>query len=194
MKSFKQYSAYSEVQNLVELALFMEMDPNTLNEETMLNEAFDVMGALEKAGFHVKKGRGLIQMLSGAGKHMSKILWYAVKSAAGDEDAKPILKDLLKRRIKKEELLDFLLKLDQLTLHALTGPIHAIDALTGWHIGPNLHKVADLKNDIAKKIKDAVSTIKNVAKEVGDKTRGKLVKAADYINTLMTPETKALTT
>ena len=49
------------------------------------------------------------------------------------EAAKNVLKGL-----KKEDVLDFLLNLDMATLHIVSGPIHTIDAITGWHLWANV--------------------------------------------------------
>ena len=77
--------------------------------------------------------------------------------------------------------MDILMRLDLITLHAITGPIHIIDALTGWHIGVDtmarakevdvkakkvLQHLTDLSvttmGDTKKKLNTFIKQIKNV--------------------------------
>ena len=74
-------------------------------------------------------------MILKSGKHIGKVIWYAMKAAVGNEEDKQKLIRIIKEtKISSSQLIDFLLKLDMLTLHAITGPIHMIDAVTGWHL------------------------------------------------------------
>lgn len=193
MKSFKQYQkdleTSIEVSNLVELSMFMDMDIDDvtqLNEDTQIDEALDLNKAMKKVGLHVQKGRGLMQIFASAGKHIVQVMWYAVKAYGGDEDAKVKLKELLKKKVSKEDILDVILKLDAATMHVITGPIHTIDAITGWHLWANVQKVANVAGDIKKKVKDAIDTLKTMAKNVEGKIKSRIEKTVDVVDALFT--------
>ena len=162
--------------SLIEIAVFLEQ-----SEETVLTEGLKLnfKGILDKMGLHAHKGSsGLIQTLAKVGTHVSKIIFHAFK-ARNNEDSKIKLQELLKKKGSKEEIIHFLLQLDQVTLHMVTGPIHIIDALTGWHIGAKIkdkamdgiarvkHAQEDLEKakksytgEIVKKIQDIITRLK----------------------------------
>ena len=175
---FKTYIEQEQVKaSLIEFALFMEQH----EEEGVVNEALKLnfKGLLDKFGLHAHKGSaGLIQTLAKVGAHVSKIIFHAIK-APTNEESKAKLQELLKKKGTKEELVQFLLQLDQVTLHLVTGPIHMIDALTGWHIGAKIkdkaidgvgmikHALEDLEKaknsytgDLAQKIHEIIANIR----------------------------------
>ena len=151
---------------IIEAAVFFECDG--VIEEGMHD-------LLKKAGLHVKKGDGLIQMIAKAGIQIGKIMIAAYKAVKSKSEAdKEALKaEIKKSKVSKGQLMDFLLKLDQATLHLITGPIHMIDAITGWHIGADLH---DHIEDVSHKIKSAIEDIKKAAHKMGDSVKSKLEK------------------
>lgn len=161
------------IEVMVEAAEFMEMDMEALNEA--FNLGMLKSGAkelLKKAGIHAgQESNGLIQVALKSGKVMAQFIYYALKAAAGNEEAKAKVKELANTEIKKEDVLDFLLKLDQATLHVVTGPIHMIDSLTGWHIWANVHKKAQSS---LKKAKEALSALMDAAKGAEDKVKKRL--------------------
>ena len=129
---------YDELRDM-EIVLEMGM---LVSDDVMINEAFELgmfktgMKALMKGagiGAH-KSGEGLIQIALKSGKVMAEFIWNALKAVKGDEVAKQRVIELANKEIKKEQVLDFLLKLDTATLHLVSGPLHIIDALTGWHV------------------------------------------------------------
>ena len=93
-------------QQILEIALFMSMTPNQLNE----NIGGGLMKVAKKAGLNIKdgSGKGLLSILSKAGKYMGEVMYFAFKSHGGDREARVKLKDLLQKRVSKEELIDFL--------------------------------------------------------------------------------------
>ena len=104
--------------------------------------------------------------------HISKVIYYAIKAKGGDRDARGEVKELLKKKVTKEELIDFFFKLDTLTLSILTGPINIIDALMGWNI------VATLKNKgktSDSRIKDAISDLSKSIETLPDKLKRKVL-------------------
>lgn len=164
----------TDIDNIIEIAIFME-EYNQL-DEGIGDFTKRIKGFLSKAGLHASQGGpGLIQMLSKAGTTMTRFFWYAMKASTGDNEAKQKVKELANKEVKKETLMDFLLKLDQVTMHMLTGPIHMIEALTGWHIGV-YYKVASKATE---KIKTAVAHLEDVAKTVTGKIKQKILQ---YIN------------
>jgi len=75
---------------------------------------------LEKVGLSIEKGSGLIDYVTQFSIGVGKIILAAIK---GDKDE---VKKIAKK-VTKEKVLDFLLKLDLITLHIVTEPIHIID-------------------------------------------------------------------
>lgn len=171
IKRFKSFNEESElalaVNNMIEYQQFCDMDFDTLNENMLTEFKMpDIGGALKKAGLHVQKGRGLIQMVASVGIHFAKVLHAAIKASGGDKAAEKNLKELLAKKISKEQIIDFLLKLDQVTAHAVTGPIHFIEAITGWHLWAAVHKVRDSGKNLIQKGKDIINKLHDVAKEL----------------------------
>lgn len=193
IKGFKTFNQDSElaisVNNMIEYQQFVDMDFNTLNED-MLSEFKmpDISGALSKAGLHVKKGRGLLQIIASSGIHLAKIFHAAIKASGGDADAKVNLKELLSKKIKKEDVIDFLLKLDQLTLHVITGPIHAIEAVTGWHIAAAIHKVRNTANDVVQKGKEIIAKLKDIAKDLEGSGKKYIEKVSSSVEKFFLPQ------
>ena len=180
MKTFKKFTDKSQsiedINSLVELVLFLEMNVNELHK---LDEAkVDISKALKKIGMERHQERGLIHILKDSGVHIGKIFHAAFKSHIGTpaskKEAKEQLKSLLSKKITKEEIIDVLLKLDMITLHAITGPIHVIDAITGWHLWADVHSKVQKIGD---RVHNAVKILSDVNKEV----TGKLHKRVDGI-------------
>lgn len=156
MKSFKNYVDDQLIeQNIIEYLILSEM---TLTEQEeifgdVINEG-KLDSLLHKAGLHIHKGKGLIQYLMSAGKGIGKMVVAAIK---GDkEGVKKIAQS-----IDKGDVLDFLLKLDTATLHLVTGPLHLIDAVTGWHLWAAVKDKAEGAKNIIDKIKQALVSVKN---------------------------------
>jgi len=115
-----------------------------------------IKAAMKKAGIHATKKKGLLDYIMKAGKHFYKLFKAALK-----KDKKTVV-ELLNKEISKEELLDFLLKLDAATLHLISGPIHFIDAVTGWHIAANIESGAESAYNMVKSAyQSLVNAVKN---------------------------------
>jgi len=123
---------------------------------------------LGKVGGHAHKGTGLIGYLMKAGKGVGKLMLAVLK---GDWDT---AKQIANTEVDKGELLDFLLKLDTATMHLVTGPIHTLDAITGWHIGAQIEHAMKGKDALVAKIKGAIETIRHSIGSLVDKTRASL--------------------
>jgi len=173
MKTFVEYNKNPVDEELAMTSLIdmisIQFDDGQLAED-IDNKNFEILDEgindkvndiVAKAGFHVKKKKGLIGHLMNAGKGVAK-LFIALINKDG-EAAKAVLKGL-----KKEDILDFLLDLDMATVHIISGPIHTLDAITGWHIWANVKekakgaKIAVL--DAIKKLKQYLETVYDNAK------------------------------
>ena len=149
MKTFKEIIALDESANVVELteektyylalieALSL-MNSDELNESKMTLEE-GVMDKLSdfgskvktqvgKVGLHIKKSKGLIEYVASITKGTGLIFLHLIKGDVAKAT------ELLKT-IQKEDVIDFLMKLDLVAFHFISGPIHTLDAITGWHVG-----------------------------------------------------------
>jgi len=164
MKRFKQIYEQKRLEPIEEkLALisYAYTISDGILVESYLNEA-NVNDYLKKFGlkFH-KEGPGLIDYIKDFVKGTGKIFVAALK---GDEkEVKRIA-----QQVTKEKVLDFLLKLDAVTLHVITGPIHIVDALTGW----------DLWANVERGVEDAQSLVVDIWKAIRD-LKDKLQRALD---------------
>jgi hypothetical protein len=155
---------------LVELSVFYE-DFNVVNEAES-GVVGKINSLLSKLGLHTHASdAGIIQVLAKGGKNFAQLIWYAMKAMTGDKDAKEKVKEIANKEITREQFIDFLLKLDVLTMHFITGPIHMIDALTGWHVGTNLKKDS---NDMITRIKKAISHLSVVSKNLSNDVKNKI--------------------
>jgi len=179
---------YRAVVEFVALEVFLEDECHgSVNEawETLNNEMItenklvnQLNSVLNKAGISISKGheKGLISDLMTAGKAMFKFIMAAIK---GD---KATIKKMANTEISKEELAAFILKLDTATGHILSAPIHTINAITGWHIGANLHHAAhEIKNVTVSKIRDAIDFIKHKISTSAHAKADKFAKAVQNL-------------
>lgn len=162
MKTYKQFISEKTINapyspEYLETVLFGQMVLESMEVEALneseLNE--NVKEILHKMGIHAdKKAPGVLEYAAKFTFGVGKIIWYAMK---GD---KAKIKEIAKE-FTKEALLDFLLKLDILTLHYVTEPIHIIDAVTGWHIGAAIKTSIKKADNVIKQIKDAIKVVKD---------------------------------
>ena len=158
---FKKYLKEQETTQLLEQNIMLLVYTMELPKVSSgINEALLTEGSindfLSKFGlkFH-KEGPGLIDYIKDFVKGTGKIFVAALK---GDKaEVKRIMQS-----VTKEQIIDFLLKLDTVTLHILTGPIHMVDAITGWDLWADIEKVS-------KKAGNLVQDIWKVIKELKDK-------------------------
>ena len=135
-------------------------------EDTVMNEGVTnkINSIMSKGGLHVKKTKGIIGHLMAAGKGIGKLFVALIKKDT--EGAKQVLKGL-----KKEDVLDFLLDLDMATNHTISGPIHWIDAWTGWHLWAN---VTQKVRGAQVAVKDAIAKLKMYISNVYTKVKAKV--------------------
>jgi ribosome-associated translation inhibitor RaiA len=145
-----------------------------------LNESADsittkVEPHLKKVGLKLHKHTGLVDYVMKFLKGSGKLFYYLMK---GDHDK---AKELL-RGIKKEDVLDFLFKLDLGTLHLFTGPIHMIDAWTGWDLSVNLSSNIKKAEELAKDFQNAIIVIKDViSNSFSKQPKTKLLKCVNKL-------------
>lgn len=174
-ESIAQKQMTETIQDKIALLTYIVENDKMLNESydiENLTEAQEVLivegvnGWLGKIGMKLHKGDGIIsyikQFVGGAGK----LILAAIK---GDkEEVKKIASSL-----EKAEVVDFLLKLDMVTLHLLSAPIHFIHGITGWDLEADLKHMVKGTKGVIDTVKKAFSTIKNNIKYLfGDNTEG----------------------
>ena len=103
---------------------------------------------------------------------MGQVMYYAFKAHGGDKEARVKLKELLQKRVSREELFDFLLKLDAVTFSAITGPINIIDAIMGWSTVANIRKSAVKGDD---RIKVAIDSLLSSTEDLPDKIKRRVM-------------------
>lgn len=175
MQKFNEFRDQEDaIRAILEVAFIMDTPTDQLNEmfeadsDDLLTEALD-FSAL-KGLIHTTKSKGLIGYLKSAGIGMSKLFIAAIK---GDKEG---IKKVMSS-VKKGDVLDFLLKLDQATLHIITGPIHTLEAVTGWHIWAAVTKAQEISTAAIDKIKQAIQTISsNISQYVDSKRSAKVEK------------------
>lgn len=190
IKSFSQYRIEESLE-FNSVVSFLELE-TLLDESQTLEEAWSQSGILveesnsrigkflSSMGIHAHKtGPGLIGDLRSAGKGFFK---FFVAVLRGDWET---VKSMANKEIKKEDVLDFILRLDQATLHILTGPIHSLEALTGWHIWANIKKASEKTKEVTSKVvsrvKDALEFIKSKVSSHPDPKAKTVFKAISKI-------------
>jgi len=188
MISFKKFKYEEYLVNEMEdkIALLVYLSEN--NE--MINESYDMENLTEsqkiilvegvndwlnKVGMKLHKGDGIIDYLVGFTKGAGKLIMAAVKK--DKEEVKKIASSL-----DKGKVIDFLLKLDMATLHIVTGPIHFVDAVTGWDLMANLKHAAEGAKDMLKIFYDAIKKVKDSISTVLDGNKQKkMLKVAQNL-------------
>ena len=103
---------------------------------------------------------------------------YAIQAQAGREGAREKLESVLKTSNIKSELIDLVIRADVLTLHMISGPIHIIDAITGFEIADKIREKAEIGSE---KIKDAVELIQRSSKKLPNPKTRRLEKSIRII-------------
>lgn len=162
------------------LAVTTFIQPRILIEGMMGNIMGSFNNILNKIGLDIHKahGKSLIGVLSRAPEFMTEFIWYLFKYSIGDKAAGERVKELSKS-IRKEDVIDFLLKLDSLTLHTISGPIHMLEVLTGWHISPAIERKEHDAVDRAKAV------IKNLSAMMKTATEQVKISLSYHIDSLM---------
>ena len=195
MKTFKDYhkvdtASQQDIQTVLEYLMILDAgeDDIILSE----NKLKDIKGTLstlaKKMGISNASKKTLLGLLSTVGKKSALSLVYAIQASAGNEDAREKLKRIIKDRNIYSELTDLVVRLDVLTLHLISGPIHVIDALAGWDIA---EKIRERALGVTNKLNSAIDTIASSAQKHLNADRSKRVqKKINQIKTLFLPKQK----
>jgi hypothetical protein len=163
-----------DIKSILNLALFMDEDDIT-NESKMFKKSKSI---LPKIGISVtKEGEGIFGKLKS--KEMKEFFKQLFKAFRGDEDAKNKVKKMSKGKVNKGDIINLLLKLDAVTLHMISGPIHVLEYLTGWKIS-GVKKV----KDIGKRIKTAIESLTNLANNLSGKHKKQVTNYISNIKRL----------
>lgn len=130
---------------------------SSLNEDSILQDfASKVNSVLPKIGMKLHKGDGIINYIAKFSSIAGKMMIAAIKRD------KATIKEL-STKVSRGEFVDFLLKLDTVTMHLVTGPVHMIDAITGWDLMVNIQSAAKKAGTV---IDDIVSNINNLKQKI----------------------------
>lgn len=150
--NFKQYlNETNDIEIKIQTLIYLTENIDNLNEEDLFE---GVAGALNRVGLKAHKSTSIISYIKKFTTGVGKVILYLIKGDA--KKAQELIKE-----VKKEDVLDFLVKLDSGTLHLISGPIHTIDAWTGWHIAPNVNKKIEQAQSTISIIKDALIKVKD---------------------------------
>ena len=184
MIGFKEYKEVTEMQDKIALLMYMAENDEMINESYDMDALTEVdkeaivkktNSWLDKVGMKLHKGTGIIDYLKVFSKGAGKLIMAAIRKDKDEVKA-------IANTIEKEKVLDFLLKLDMATMHIVTGPIHTIDAVTGWDLMANIKKAAETADDKLKIFYDAINKVKNSIKTVlGGERQKKMLRVADNL-------------
>jgi len=171
MQSFSNFNQDQEIKQAILKLAFVVENHDLLTENTEILEE-GLGDFLNKFGLKIHKGDGIIDYIAKFSKGAGKLLIAAIKG--NKEEVKKIATSL-----DKAQVVDFLLKLDMATMHLVTGPIHMIDAVTGWDLAANLKHAAEKGKGILDKIKKIYNELKTTAKNAFSKNPEKIKAIED---------------
>jgi len=158
MKTFNEYMSEDSRDacvSMVKLAFVVEHNDDLNEGNDFLSE--DLSSILKAIGLHDERNDGLISYLAKFSAGAGRLIIAAVKG-----DKKKVSE--IANSMSRSQFVDFLLKIDVMTLHLLTGPIHMIDALTGWEVAANIHGSAIKGKDHAERLKKVFGELKKTAR------------------------------
>jgi len=145
---FTNYIQEQEVKEKVAMLLFvMENQDAQINEE--LQEDFGSF--MNKLGLPERPDKGLIDYFADFTTVAGKVVMSAINGEP-DEIRKHAAK------ITRNDFVDFLVKLDKVTLGIITSPLEIVHSITGWDIEKKLVQLA----------KGTVSVVKNIHTSIKD--------------------------
>ena len=147
-------------------------------EEQLTEISEGINNHLNKIGFKLHKSKGILDYIKTFTTGVAKVIFYIIK---GDIDkAKELIKSM-----SKEDVLDFLYKLDLGTLHLFTGPIHMIDAWTGWDLAVNIKSHMEKGEGIMDVLKQAIEKVKTSVQELFKTDNKKQEELYNYIDNIV---------
>jgi len=148
---FKNYIEQKDYEVKIAGLLYLAENIDTLNEAD-LNEGLNDW--LSKIGLNIKKENGIIDYFWNFTKGTGRLILAAIKQ--DKEEIKSILKG-----VTEKDCINFIMKLDLITLHIISEPLHLIEAITGWSIEPIIKDKLKSADDKLKVFFNAISTVKN---------------------------------
>jgi hypothetical protein len=185
MKKFNEYVQTHDdvleenIRQLLAIEMFSFDELNEMLELTskgdMLNEG-KLTSFLQNKGITLGKNKGLLSYFKSIGLGVSKLMLAAIK---GDTES---MKTIL-RTVKKQEVVDFVLKLDKVTLNVISKSIGLVDAITGWGLWDIIQKTSKVAVLTATKIAKSIEQIKHDISKVitQPKELNKAIKALQRI-------------
>lgn len=165
------FREYTELDMRFAALIHIAENFDSLNEEDLTESV------LKKLGLHAHKSKGILAYIKSFTSGAGKVFLHMIK---GDlKKAKAVIQE-----VGKEDILDFLLKLDQGTLHLITGPIHAIDAWTGWHIWAAVKTRVDQGASLTAIVKDAIVKVKDGITKLYTTDKPRQTQLIGYVNKL----------
>lgn len=184
MDSFKDYinedveDNIEHVMTLLEYMIILESGENLLNEGRMDSVKTTISNISKKLGVTGHGKKSLLAVLSSVGKNARSALLLSIQAFAGDESAKEKLKALRGSKEVRAELGDLILRLDALTMHLLTGPIHMMDAITGFDLA---EKVREAATGESHHVDNAIKTIEKAGSKLQRDKTSKVRKSLNLI-------------
>jgi len=111
-----------------------------------------------KQGLKLIQGKGLVNYMAQFMTNTGKLILASLKG-----DTKK-MKEILKK-VNQSDVLDFLLKLDAVTLGLVSSKIMLIDNITGWGL---MDKLKNAVKSAEQKLKDFYKAVGDVKKSIGD--------------------------
>lgn len=179
MKSFKKYNnqiVEDYIYSIIELCVFIDIDESDillLDEATSINKQIEKLNPLlNKIGLKLSYKKTLIHHAIEAGIGVVKIL-----KAAIDGDKNEIIR--LAKNVKKEDIANFLLRLDKATLNLIGGSVGRIEAITGWRLiaGSPVKGTVDLLKRAFKTIIDHLPKLPTYNKGTGIRAKIKKIES-----------------
>jgi len=136
IQRFKQFNKDSDIavafNNLVELDKFSNKD-----YESICSSDLDI----SESNSHIRKGYSFNDIMNSTDKKLVKIFHAAIN------ESHDTLNTLLMKSIKEEEIINFLLKLDNITISKLNESIKLIEDITKLNISESISKVRDMETN-----------------------------------------------
>lgn len=176
-KKFLNEEQINEQEIQIQTLLFLVENVDTLNESTEDQLLEGLNDKLGKLGLKLHKSKGVLDYIKSFTTGIGKLFLYMIK---GDQEkAKALLQS-----IKKEDILDFLFKLDLGTLHLFTGPLHMIDAWTGWDLSVKMKDHVEKGEGIIAIVKQALQKVRDGIYNLFQTDKQKTDKLLSYINNI----------
>ena len=124
---------------------------------------------LSKLGFEIHKSRGVLRVLKDFSYDVKELLYHGIKAARGDAMSKKIVQDKGRSQRLRADFAALVYQMDEITLHALTIPLHTIGALTGWHIKPKVSP--ESQGEVENRVKSAILLLNSIQKKIKDREK-----------------------